>query len=256
MLPVINIGPLALPAPELILLLGFWLGADIAEKHASRFRVNPTEIFYLILTAVLAGLAGARIVYAAQALAAFRESPLNLLALRPEMLDTNGGILAALLAGLTFIRVKHLPLWPTLDAVTSLLTVLGVTLGLAHLASGDAFGAPARIPWAIQLWGEQRHPSQVYETLAALAVGAALWPGTRIAQWSLDPGREGLRFWTFLAFSAMACIFLEAFRGDSLLVLNSFRQAQLSGWLILAISLWQIGRHIPTQDLIKPQAPP
>lgn len=244
MLPVINIGPLALPAPQLILLLGFWLGVEIGEKQAGYFKANGAKIYNLILIATLAGFIGARFAYAIQASAAFLESPLNLLALRPDMLDGTGGWLTAVAAGLIILRANRLALWPALDAVTGLLVILGVSAGLAHLASGDAFGAPAELPWAIQLWGAQRHPSQVYETLAALLVGIITWPGGRLSRATIQPGREGLRFWVFIALSAAARIFLETFRGDSILLAGSFRLVQLAAWAALALSLWQIGRRI------------
>ncbi|MBE0698218.1 MAG: prolipoprotein diacylglyceryl transferase [Anaerolineaceae bacterium] len=253
MLPVINIGPLALPAPQLILLIGFWLGLEISEKQASHFKIDAAKIYNLVLIAMLAGLVGARLAYAIQSPAAFRESPLNLLALRPEMLDGTGGWLAALAAGLIYMRVKKLALWPAFDAVSGLLVVLGVSVGLAHLASGDAFGAPTQLPWAIRLWGAQRHPSQVYETLAALLVGIATWPGRRISRASIQPGREGLRFWAFIALSAAARIFLEAFRGDSILLADSLRIAQLVAWVALGFSLWQIGRRIQLASATAPK---
>lgn len=251
MLPVINIGPLALPAPALLLLAGFWLALEIGEKQAPLFGIEAEKIYHLVLTALIVGLAGARLAYAVQAPAAFGENLLNLLSPRPELLDSTGGLAAAALAGLIFIRVKHMALWPTLDALSGLLAVMGVTLGLAHLASGDAFGAPTQVPWAIQLWGAERHPSQVYETLAALLIGTLTWPSGHIAKASRQPEREGLRLWSFLALSAAARIFLEAFRGDSILLADSLRTAQITAWIVLGVSLWQIGRRNPKQNAIE-----
>jgi phosphatidylglycerol---prolipoprotein diacylglyceryl transferase len=251
MLPVITIGPLALPAPALLLLAGFWLGPEICEKQAPLFGVEAEKIYHLILAALIAGLVGARLAYAAQAPAAFGKNLLNLLSPRPELLDSTGGLALAVVAGLIFIRVKRMVLWPTLDALSGLLAVMGVTLGLAHLASGDAFGASTQVPWAIPLWGAERHPSQVYETLAALLIGMLTWPSGQIARASRQPGQEGFRLWSFLALSAAARIFLEAFRGDSILLAGSLRTAQIMAWIVLGISLWQIGRRIPKQNAIE-----
>jgi len=244
MLPVIHIGPLALPTPQIILLLGFWLGLELAEKQAHRFQADSSQVYSLTLIGIVAGLIGARLAYAARLPSAFLSNPLNLLAPRPEMLDPIGGWVTAVLVVLIAMRARRLPFWQTLDALTTLLAVLAVTLGLAHFASGDAFGLPTRVPWAIELWGERRHPTQVYETLAAMLVAAAIWPGSRIATYSGQPGLAGLRFWAFLGLSAAARIFLETFRGDSVLMLNSFRQAQVIAWFILALSLWQIGLRL------------
>jgi len=66
-----------------------------------------------------------------------------------------------------------LPLWPALDALTPGLAAVMIAIGLAHIASGDAFGSPADLPWAIQLWGARRHPTQIYETLAAALIFAS-----------------------------------------------------------------------------------
>ncbi len=247
MLPILHIGPLALPTAQLIVLLGFWLGLELAEKQAHRFGVNAAQVYNLVLVGLVAGLVGARLSYAARSPAAFLASPLNLLAPRPDMLDPAGGWIIALLAVFIAIRLRRLPFWPTLDALTGLLAVLAVTLGLAHFASGEAFGLPAQAPWAIELWGARRHPTQVYETLGALLVAAATWPGSRIATLGAQPGRAGLRFWAFLGFSAAVRIFLESFRADSALVLGSFRQAQVIAWFILAVSLWQAGRRLNLQ---------
>jgi phosphatidylglycerol---prolipoprotein diacylglyceryl transferase len=255
MLPVINIGPLALPAPQLILLAGLWLGLEVSEKQATYFKIDAAKIYNLMILAMLVGLVGARLAYAIQSPAAFIASPLNLLAPRAEMLDSTGGWLASVAAGLIYIRSRHLKLWSTLDAVTGLLLILGVTLGLSHLASGDAFGAPTQLPWAIELWGAQRHPSQVYETLAAMLTGAAVWPGGKISRASLQPGRAGLRFWAFIALSAAARLFLEAFRGDSVLLADSLRIAQLTAWVLLGISLWQIGQRIQPHPTREPGGP-
>lgn len=244
MLPVISIGPLALPVPQLLLLLGFWIGLELTERQAQRYRSQAGELYNLTLIAVVAGLIGARLAYAARAPGAFLENPLNLIALQPQMFEPTGGWIAALLAGLVYIWKRRVPFWPALDALTTLFSVLTITLGLAHFASGDAFGAPTRAPWAIELWGELRHPTQVYETLAALAIAAAVWPGGRISRVSEQQGGSGFRFWVFVGLTAGARLLLESFRGDSLLVLNLFRQAQVIAWLVLALSLWQIGRRM------------
>jgi prolipoprotein diacylglyceryltransferase len=155
------------------------------------------------------------------------------------MLDGGGGLVVGALAGLVYGQRKHMPLWPTLDALTPALAILAVGLGLAHLASGNAFGAPTRLPWGIDLWGEKRHPSQVYEIMAALAILALVWP--RPAQDETWP--PGARFLAFIALSAFARLFLEAFRGDSTLLVGSLRTAQVAAWLVLAAALWAIGKR-------------
>jgi prolipoprotein diacylglyceryltransferase len=239
MLPILQIGPAALPVPALLLLAGFWLGLDLTEKHAPRFQANAAEIYKMVLIAMIAGLLGARLSYAIQSPSAFLASPLSLLLPRPQMLDAQGGLLVAGLAALIYGQRRGLSLWPTLDALTSLFAVIMITFGLANFASGDGFGAPSELPWAISLWGAQRHPSQVYETLAALLIAAATWPGSILSR----ARTAGLRWWAFVSLTALSHVFLQGLRGDSML-LAGVRTAQLAAWVILAVGLWQLGRRL------------
>lgn len=237
MLPVVQIGPLAIQVPGLVLLAGLWIGLSLAERHAKQFGVEPEKIYNLTLVTLAAGALGARLTYALRYPETFRASPWSLVSLNPGLLDPIGGLTIALLAGLVYGQRKKMPLWPTLDAITPALAVMGIAIGLANLASGKGFGAASNLPWAVNLWGESRHPSQIYEILAASLILWIVWPSPR-----KDKKPSGLLFLQFLTLSAGTRVFLEAFRGDSTILFNSVRAAQASAWLVLAIGLWGIGR--------------
>ncbi len=238
MLPTLQIGPLAVQVPGLVLLLGLWLGLSLAERHSARRGIHPNTLYNLTLIGLLAGVLGARLVYAARFPAVFAASPLSLLSLNPGLLDPLGGVAVGLIAALIYANRKKLGLWPTLDALTPLLAVMSVAIGLANLAAGSAFGKPTSLPWGIQLWGEMRHPAQIYETLAAIALLVLFWPARQL----FSTWRAGVYFLTFTASSAAVRLFLEAFRGDSLLIDNGLRVAQMLAWAVLAISLLAIHR--------------
>jgi prolipoprotein diacylglyceryltransferase len=113
-----------------------------------------------------------------------------------------------------------------------------VALSLAHLSSGDAFGASARLPWSIYLWDDYRHPSQIYEILAAVAIFALAW------RQPFGRNGNGLNFLLVVALSATARVFLEAFRGDSVIWMGGFRAAQVVGLLVLGGCLWLMRRWV------------
>lgn len=244
MLPILQIGPLSLQTPGLFLLLAVWIGLGQTERLAKRSGQNENDLYNLVLIAMLAGVLGARLVYAGRNLSAFITSPISLLSLNTTMLDGTGGLVVAALAGLIYAQRKHLPLWRTLDMLTPALAILLIGLGLAHLASGDAFGAPTRLPWGIYLWGEVRHPSQVYEIISAIGVAAAIWPRKYASQQPSFINYPGARFLVFVAASAGARLFLEMFRGDSTLLAGTVRTAQVAAWLILAAALWFTGQRL------------
>lgn len=232
MLPYLRMGPFLLHTSGLALLLGVWVGSWLAEKEARRLKIMPDLVYNLIFLGLVGGLVGARLAYAARFLNAYLNNPLSLFSINPNTLSPEEGLVIGLLVALVYGQRKGLHLRPTLDAITPGLAVFMVFLGLAHLLSGDAFGSQTNtLPWRIYLWGEYRHPSQVYEILVA--------SGTLLAVLKRpfgEPGR-GLNFLLFVALSAGARVFLEAFRGDSLIWAGGFRGAQVVGLIILAAAL-------------------
>ena len=235
MLPYLRLGPFLLQTPALALLIGFWLGSWLAEKEAVRLRLNQKHISEIVFNGFIAGIVGARLAYASQYLNVYAANPLSLFAPTLNTLDATAGALIGITASVIFAQRKQLPLRPTLDALAPGLAIFMVALGTTHILSGDAFGAPANLPWSIFLWSDYRHPSQIYETLVALIIfGLA-----RIAHLG-QPG-SGVNFLIVVALSAGASIFLEAFRGDSLIVAGGFRTVQVVGLIILAAALWMIG---------------
>jgi phosphatidylglycerol---prolipoprotein diacylglyceryl transferase len=232
MLPYLSLGPLLLPMASLTLLLGVWLGSWLAEKEAAHLKIQADWVYNLIFIGLIAGLVGARLAYAARFIDAFQENPLGLLALNPATLSLREGLLVGLLAAWIYGRRQGLPLRPVLDALAPGLAGWMLFLGVAHLLSGDAYGAPSHLPWAVFQWSEYRHPAQLYEIL--LAMGILLVVRKR----SLGEPGNGRNFWMVVALSAAARVFLEAFRGDSLIWSGGFRVAQVLGLILLAVSLW------------------
>lgn len=236
MFPTLQLGPLAVQTPGLILLLAFWFGLWLAEKRSARHGLHPEMLYTLAFVVILAGALGGRLAYVLRFPSAFLASPLSLISWNPGLFDAWGMIAAGSLAALIYGLRKRLPFWRTLDALTPALAVIALGLGLAHLASGNAFGAPTKLPWGVELWGLVRHPSQAYEILAATAILA--WVAFRA------PGLPGCLFLEFLAASAAARLFLEAFRGDSIILIGGIRSAQAIAWLIMAAALFLLDRRL------------
>lgn len=234
MLPYLRVGPFLLPMSGLALLLGVWVGSWLAEKQAAKADLPPDRVSGLILIGLVGGLVGARLAYAASYLDAYLANPLSLLALNTNTLSPSGGLLVGLIVAYTYGQRKGLHLRPVLDVLAPGLAAFMLFLGVAHLLSGDAFGAPSSTPWAIFQWGEYRQPTQIYEILLALSILLV-----SLKQPFGEPG-QGINFWLVIALSAAARIFLEAFRGDSLFWPGGFRAAQVVGFFVLALSLWMI----------------
>jgi prolipoprotein diacylglyceryltransferase len=240
MFPVVQIGPIALPAPGLILLIGLWMGLVLAERLAPRFRASPNEVYNVVFVSLVSGVVGARISYVVQYHEVFLQSPFNVFSLNPGLLDPVGGVATGLIAALIYGNRKKISWWSTLDAITPFFGVMIVAFGLSNLASGDAFGAETSLPWGIDLWGMKRHPTQIYQILAGCIILVIIWPRTRNS--NTVQRAPGETFVGFMALSAITWLFMEAFRGDSVVLPNGFRVIQIAAWLVLAVSLWGLGK--------------
>ncbi|MEW6028325.1 MAG: prolipoprotein diacylglyceryl transferase [Chloroflexota bacterium] len=217
------------PRHLILLVLAAWLGLTLAEKRAARHGVTNEALNNLVFYGLLTFILGGRVFYALGHISAFSQSPLSLFALNPDLFDSLGGSVAAVLVALIYGQQQKLPLWNTLDTLTPFFAMLAVGISLSHLASGTAFGKPTDLPWAIDLWNAKRHPSQIYELLASLLALGLVW-------FQRPNPRPGLLFLTFAALSSAMRLFLEAFRGDSAIIFNGIRSAQVLAWVLLAAS--------------------
>jgi phosphatidylglycerol:prolipoprotein diacylglycerol transferase len=242
MFPYLRLGPLLLQTPGLALLIGVWLGLSLAEKESVKLSLKPDQVYNLIFFGLVSGLIGARLAYAARFLNAYLESPLSLFSINPNTLSPGDGLVIGLVVAGVYGWRKGLPLRPTLDALAPGLAAFMIALGVAHFLSGDAFGARTDLPWKIYLWNDYRHPTQVYEIL--LASGIFMLVRFRPLG---NPG-QGVNFLTVVALSAAARVFLEAFRGDSLIWSGGFRAAQIVGLVILAAALFMIKTWAQPQE--------
>lgn len=231
MFPYLRLGPFLLQMPLLALVVGFWVGSTFIEREAVRLGLNKEKINSLIGYGLVGGILGARFVYAAQYASVYLANPLGLLSLNTSTLSPLGGFLVGIASAIVYGYRQELPLRQTLDALTPGLSFFMIAIGVSHLLSGNAYGAPTRIPWAMYLWSDYRHPSQLYEIFLALVVFTIVLPK------ALRADAPGARFVQFVALTATARIFLEAFRGDSLLWLDGYRAAQVMGLTVLLICI-------------------
>lgn len=219
------------PRHLILLLVALWIGLTLAEKRAERHHVSKETLNSIVFYSLFGYFLGGRILYALSYFSAFAQSPLSLFSPNPDLFDPLAGLVVALLVGVVYGQRQKLSLWPALDALTPLFATIAIGLSLSHLAAGTAFGSPTELPWGIVLWNATRHPTQIYELIASLAIFGWIW-------FRKTNTSSGISFLTFVALTASARLFLEAFRGDSALILGGLRLAQILAWLVLAIAIF------------------
>ncbi len=217
------------PRDIILVVAALWIGLALAEKRSDRHGISKDALNNLVFYSLFGFLIGGRILFALTNYSAFVESPLNIFSFNIDLFDSTSGFLVAALVGFIYGKKQNLPFWGALDALTPIFAFLAIGLHLSHLAAGTAFGAPTDLPWGIDLWNETRHPTQIYELVAALIIFGIIWPRK-------SSSSPSVLFLNFVALTAGARLFLEAFRGDSVFVFREFRLAQIVAWTALAIA--------------------
>jgi phosphatidylglycerol:prolipoprotein diacylglycerol transferase len=243
MLPILQIGPLALPVFPLSLLIAVWAALGAGAWAARRQGLNGDRVYNAGVAGLIAGLLVARLAHVAAFWPAYRTQPLEIVGLNTRAFIWWPGLIAALLVAGWYCRRHGLP-WAKMADDTALGALIAI--GIAHVGAflaGLGLGAPTHLPWGIRSWGVQRHPVQLYWAFASFAIAGALaWLLTRQAR----PGTAAL---VALAGYGSATWLLEPARADSLTMLEGLRTAQVLGLTAVVLALLLLRTHTkPSQD--------
>jgi prolipoprotein diacylglyceryltransferase len=185
-------------------------------------------VYSLAFIAVVAGLIGARLGYVLEHWSAYQSDLGAIVALNFNTLSPLVGVMMGAIAAYGYARRKGVAHCKLLDALTPGFIVFAGGLALADLASGDAYGSPSSLPWAIELWGAARHPTQLYQLIAVIAIGVIVLKSARAF--------DGAWFGLFVMLYSASGLFSEALRGDSETI-GGLRTAQLWNLIVLLVML-------------------
>jgi phosphatidylglycerol:prolipoprotein diacylglycerol transferase len=237
MLPILQIGPLSIRTPGLALLAGLWVALDVASWEGQRRGVDGDKTYNLGFYALVAGVLGARLGFVLINLPLYTGiTPWNraigsALSLSSGTEAAWAGALVAASMAVYLIRRWELDPLALADSFAPAFAIMGIAVGLANLLGGDYYGVETRLPWAIDLWGAPRHPTQVYLALACAANLIVLW---RLRTREHPPG---FLFQIFLVIFSLTVLFVEPLRADSPVVAAGVRSWQVIALVMLAAAL-------------------
>jgi phosphatidylglycerol:prolipoprotein diacylglycerol transferase len=177
-----RIGNFPINTYGVLLALAFLAALIIAARLAARDGLPRERVYDLGLWMLLAALVGSKVLMLwTEPL--YRENPSSLFSL--DFLRSGGvfygGFLGAVLTGYFLIKRYGLPWWKTADAFAP-----GIALGQAIgrqgcFAAGCCWGKPTTLPWGVKFTEAGHevtgvpidvhlHPTQLYESFAALAI--------------------------------------------------------------------------------------
>lgn len=216
MVPVIcQFGPVTVYSYGLMLAVSAMVCAFWASRDARKINIPDGVIADLVFGTVIAGILGARFFYVLLNYRFFMDNPLEIIMIQNGGLAWHGGLIAATIVGIRFIRQKGLPLTTMLDLVAPY-AALGESIGrIGCFLNGCCYGR--EVSWGIYfpVHHARLHPTQLY-TMAGLFFLFVLLRHYRKVSSQREPvGRiPGDVFVLYLFGAALLRFVIEFFRAD------------------------------------------
>ncbi len=209
---------------------GVLLASYIVMHYAKKKGYEKDLILDLFLTVVPSGLIGARLYYVLFEWDHYAWDFYKIINIRGGGLAIHGGVIAGLLSGYIFCRIRKVSFLELADMVAPGL-VLAQSIGRwGNYANAEAHGGPTDLPWGIMVDGIKVHPTFLYESIWDFLIFLLLIVMYKKKRFN------GQIILTYAMLYSLGRFFIEGLRTDSLM-LGSIRVAQLISVLIIVIGM-------------------
>jgi phosphatidylglycerol:prolipoprotein diacylglycerol transferase len=231
MLPTLLIGSVALPTYPLLLLVALWAGMWLAARQAVSLGLDGDHVYNAGLYSLIAGIVGARLWFVLSHWENYAPNPAQALSLSRSALSASEGALIAGLVVLIYLQRQRVNLGTFFDAAAPGLALAVIIGNIGALLGGQNLGLPAALPWAVEIAGTARHPVQLYEAAAGLAVLIVLLTSFARRPW------PGFHFWLFVSLYSLTRLLLEIFRAQAPLLGSGFLAVQVGALAAIVVAL-------------------
>lgn len=231
-----------------MLVLALVVGGGVAGLEMRRLGWDPTMAVDALILGGTAGVIGARLHQALFAPDDFQAGPIRFLLSSGSGLAFYGGLIAGALTVAAWVRWKGLPLGTSAD-IAAVAIPLGYGVGrIGCLLVGDDYGIPTGLPWGMTFpegspaTTTPVHPTQIYESAAALAIFGIVW---RLRRWDR---RAGALFGLSIGLLGLERLLVEFVRRNPAVALGLTWPQWISAGLIVAGGILS-GRASATRSL-------
>ena len=238
MYPIIfTIGAFSLRSYGLMAAIGFLLAVWIVNRRKDYANVNSDQASALLMTAIFAGLVGARIFYVVQFYdKEFAGHFSRIFRVDQGGLVFYGGFILATLSLIVYCRLKKLEFIRVLDLFTPAIAIAHACGRVGCFLNGCCYGKATSLPWAVrypansypaEMTGNAAlHPAQLYEAAEMLVLFFFF-------SYLLKNTRRGVPVSLYFIIYGVLRFLNEFSRGDNPHLLNLFTPAQFIGLLLI-----------------------
>lgn len=228
----------------IIIALAVMCGVLLALKLSKSLGIDQDSIMDFALLAIPMAIIGARIYYVVFQWDLYKDNPISVLYIWEGGLAIYGGVLAGILAGIIFAKIKKINFWQLADLGAPCL-ILGQAIGRwGNFVNQEAYGRlvtnpawqwfPASVYISNALPGKQGWymATFFYESIWNFAVFIFLLTYIKKRK------RKGEVFLFYLILYSFGRFIIEGFRTDSLYIANtSIRSSQLLSLILFTLGL-------------------
>jgi phosphatidylglycerol---prolipoprotein diacylglyceryl transferase len=217
-----HIGRFFLPTYGVLVSLGVLVGLWVSVRNSQKQGIDPDDAWNFGILVVLAGILGAKILYVINDWSAYAAHPREIFSLNTLQAGGvfSGGLVAAFIAAVWYIRKRRMPPLATCDAFAPGLAI-GHAIGrVGCFAAGCCYGKPTTHFWGVTFTNriandlvgtplnQALEPTQLFESAVELA-------NFFILMWMFKRKRfDGQIFGAYLILYGVARFFLEFIRDD------------------------------------------
>ena len=238
-------GGLTIYSYGVLLAAAYLLGLQFALMRARSRGLHGQQVMDLGIWIIISALVGAKLLLLIVDFEQFTSNPRDLLSLARSGGVFYGGLIAAVVVALTYLRRHHMPLWTTTDVFAPGIALGHIVGRLGCFLAGCCFGKSATVPWAITFTdpaalanvgtplGVPLHPTQLFEAGAEAQILIFLLAFERRGR--AFPGRT---FWTYLLLYGVSRFVIEFYRGDPRgMVFDTLSTSQFVSVVLVPLSI-------------------
>ena len=227
-----------------LLAAAYLMGLQFALVRARTRGLDPNRVMDLGIWIIISALAGAKLLLLIVDFDTYRNTPGELVGLLRSGGVFYGGLIAAVVVALWYLRRHKMPTWTVTDVFAPGIALGHVVGRMGCLFAGCCFGRATTVPWAITFhnaYAAQNsgtplnvplHPTQLYEAGAELVILLGLLATEKKGR--PFPGRT---FWSYMLLYGISRFIIELYRGDTRGTVGMFSTSQFLSLIIVPLSI-------------------
>ncbi len=226
-----------------LLAAAYLLGLQFALRRARKRGLDPNRVMDLGIWIIISALVGAKLLLLVVEFDTYRH-PAEFWTLMRSGGVFYGGLIAAVVVALWYLRHYRMPMWTVTDVFAPGIALGHVVGRMGCFFAGCCFGRPTGVPWAITFHDTfaarnvgtplnvPLHPTQLYEASAELLILGLLLASER--QGRQFPGRT---FWLYMFLYGVSRFVIEFYRGDQRGMIGMLSTSQFVSVILVPLAI-------------------